>query len=305
MGLYASGQDLPEIQTITPQEGSLRAKVVFGTDQSFMIVVRSPGFRSRPRVHDCEQLIYVADGELRFYVEEKGYQLQKGDFLRIPRMAVHWDRNASGRPCTAVYGHCPVLDPLTRRGAVGLFGEREDPVLRGMARTITVSDEYTRVEEKIAKPETGGLYARGDEIPELEQAMQVKGGALSTKFVYGCELNLMVGMRAGGYHSRPHFHDSEQMNYVADGEIWAFVEDQGYPLRPGDFLRIPRMAIHWAWNRTDLPCVLYETHCPPFDPRSVRGAWGLFEEGEMRCLAKVARNIFVPDVSAAVEAKYP
>lgn len=306
MALYVSGKELAEVQSIlAPLEGNLRMKVAFGADQGLAVVERGPGYHSQPRVHDCEQLIYGVEGETWFFIEDKGYHLRPGDFLRVPRMQVHWERNRSSHPCTTVYGTCPVLDPFTRRGAVGLFGEREDPALRGSARSIPVSEEYLRAEEKIVKPETGGLYAAGEDVPEVGQVMQVKGGSLATRFVYGHDLNLMVGTRPGGYHSRPHFHDCEQMNYVADGEMWIFIEDEGHHLRPGDFLRVPRLAVHWAWNRADRTCVLYETHAPPFDPRTIRGSVGLFEEGEPPHPPKVARNIFTPDNSAVVEAKYP
>ncbi len=305
MALYASGKELADVGSIlAPMEGNLRMKVVFGMDHGLAIAERDPGYHSQPRVHDSEQLIYVVEGETWFFIEDKGYSVTPGDFLRVPRMHVHWERNRSNRPCTTVYGTCPVLDPLTRRGAVGLFHDREEPILRGSARSIPVSDEYLRVEEQIDKPEAGGLFAAGEGVAEVGQVMQVKGGSLSTKFVYGHELNLMVGTRPGGYHSRPHFHDCEQINYVAAGEIWIFVEEAGYRLLAGDFLRVPRMAIHWAWNRADRPCILYETHAPPFDPRTIRGAVGLFEEGEVPQPAKSARNIFTPDASAGVEAKY-
>jgi len=305
VALYVSGKELVEVRSIlAPLEGNLRMKIVFGVEHGLALVERGPGYHSQPRVHDCEQLIYAVEGETWFFVEDKGYHMRLGDFLRVPRMHVHWERNRSDRPCTTVYGTCPVLDPFTRRGAVGLFGEREDPAVRGSARSIPVSDEYLRVEGEITKPEAGGLYAAGQDVPVAEQAMQVKGGSLSTKFVYGHDLNLMVGTRPGGYHSRPHFHDCEQINYVAEGEMWIFVEDKGYHLRAGDFLRVPRMAVHWAWNRADRTCVLYETHAPPFDPRTIRGSVGLFEEGEVPHPPTSARNIFTPDISAEVEARY-
>lgn len=205
-----------------------------------------------------------------------------------------------------MHGHCPVPDPFAARGAVGLFAADEAPALRGAARSLEVSDEYTRAEEAATASEgTGGLFVRAEDVPELPQKMQVKGGSLSTRFVYGHALNLMVGIRPGGYHSRPHVHDCEQMNFVAEGEMWIFVGDRGYHLRAGDFLRVPRMVVHWAWNRADRTCVLFETHAPPFDPRTIRGSVGLFEEGELPYPRASARNIFVPDTSAAVEARYP
>lgn len=44
----------------------------------------------------------------------------------------------------------------------------------------------------------------------------------------------MIASRAPGYHTRPHAHESEQINYVLEGEIWFFVEDKGFLCRKGD-----------------------------------------------------------------------
>lgn len=305
MSLFMSGKDLGEAGTaIPPREGDLRIRAVFGPTHGLAVVERGPGYRSRPRVHDAEQLVWVVDGETWFYVEEEGYHLRPGDFLRIPRMAAHWERNRSDRPCTTVYANSPVLDPFTRRGAVGLFGEDEDPVLRVTARSIPVSDEYTKAEDRIGRPARTGLHRPAADVPGLRQAMQMPGEAAFNALAYGHELGLLVGIRPGGYHWRPHFHDCEQINYLADGEMWIFVEEEGFHLRAGDFLRVPRMAVHWAWNRADRPCVTYETHSPPLDPRTIRGSVGLFEDGEPPYPPKGARAVFTPDHSAAVEAKY-
>jgi quercetin dioxygenase-like cupin family protein len=305
MPLCVSGKDLGEAQTtIPPRDGELRIRAVFGPEHGLAVVERGPGYRSQPRVHDAEQLVCVVGGETWFYVEDKGYHLRRGDFLRIPRMAVHWERNPSVAPCTTVYGNCPVLDPFTRRGSVGLFSEREDATLRGAARSIPVSDEYTEIEGRIGSPERHGLYRAAADVPELQQTVQGQRGAVSNQLVYGHELGLLAGIRPGGYRWRPHFHDCEQINYLADGEMWMFVEDEGFHLRAGDFLRVPRMAVHWAWNRSDRACLTYETHAPPLEPRTVRGAVGLFEDGESLHPPRAARGIYAPDRSAAVEAKY-
>jgi quercetin dioxygenase-like cupin family protein len=47
--------------------------------------------------------------------------------------------------------------------------------------------------------------------------------ALSVKMAYGTDTGIMVARCCKGYHSRPHKHDSEQWNYVLDGEIWLCV----------------------------------------------------------------------------------
>ncbi len=56
---------------------------------------------------------------------------------------------------------------------------------------------------------------------------------------YGNECSLMWATRAPGYHTTPHAHEAEQINYVLEGEIWFFVEEHGFLCKAGDFQRIP------------------------------------------------------------------
>jgi mannose-6-phosphate isomerase-like protein (cupin superfamily) len=106
------------------------------------------------------------------------------------------------------------------------------------------------------------LHVPAGQVPALAIPMKVTGGELRTKQVLGLQSSLMVASRSGGYHSLPHFHDCEQLNYVQAGQIWVFVEDTAYLLRAGDFLRIPAGAVHWAWNRDRDDCELIEVHSP-------------------------------------------
>ncbi|MGV9387101.1 cupin domain-containing protein [Nonomuraea sp. NPDC003707] len=106
------------------------------------------------------------------------------------------------------------------------------------------------------------LFAAAKEVKEEVVEMKVAGGELRTKQVLGQNSSLTIATRSAGYHSEPHSHDCEQLNYVQSGEIWVFVEDTAYHLRAGDFLRIPPSAVHWAWNRSDLSCELIEMHTP-------------------------------------------
>ena len=70
----------------------------------------------------------------------------------------------------------------------------------------------------------------------------------------------MWATRAPGYHTTPHAHEAEQINYVLEGEIWFFVEDRGFLCKAGDFHRIPGHKIHWAWNRSNADAVVVEAH---------------------------------------------
>lgn len=110
------------------------------------------------------------------------------------------------------------------------------------------------------------LLARADEVPDATVAMKTFGdGGLSTKQVFGTSVSLMLARRTAGYHSKPHIHNCEQLNYLLEGEMWIFVEDDAFRLRQGDFLRVPTLKVHWAWNRSDEDCVLIEAHSPGLD----------------------------------------
>lgn len=90
-----------------------------------------------------------------------------------------------------------------------------------------------------------------------------KGIMLRTKKVYGTDTSIMFAERDSGYHTVPHIHDCEQFNIIIAGEIWFYVEDQGYCCKAGDVMRIPRNKVHWAWNRSEDKAVVIESHSPP------------------------------------------
>lgn len=118
----------------------------------------------------------------------------------------------------------------------------------------------------------------------------------STKAVYGNASSLMVATRPPGYHSRPHVHDSEQLNLLQSGRLWVMIEETAVLLKAGDFLRIPANARHWSWNRFDEPCVLVEVHTPGLqdDPLIKSFALGLFDEEEPRAYLGSPVNQFLP-----------
>lgn len=124
------------------------------------------------------------------------------------------------------------------------------------------------------------LFAHADEVHDNVVNMKVSGGELRTKQVFGVSSSLMVASRSAGYHSEPHFHDCEQLNYVQSGEIWVFIEFVAYHLQTGDFLRIPPSAVHWAWNRGDGPCELVEVHNPGLALPGIDNAPVLVDAGE-------------------------
>lgn len=105
------------------------------------------------------------------------------------------------------------------------------------------------------------LLAKSNEVKEKIKTTLSKV-PLSSKIVYGKNASVMIGIRPPGYHSKPHRHDCEQINYVASGEMDLFIENKRYHQEKGDFSRIPANRIHWAWNKGNETCVLFEVHIP-------------------------------------------
>lgn len=130
------------------------------------------------------------------------------------------------------------------------------------------------------------LIATLADIPEtnLVPAQFLSGGSVGAQIAYGREASIMVATRQPQYHSKPHSHDSEQLNYVLEGELYVFVDGGGFLATKGDVFRIPRNALHWSWVQGTTPCVLLEAHTPPLigDPGVMDTARALFGEDEVR-----------------------
>ncbi len=135
------------------------------------------------------------------------------------------------------------------------------------------------------------LHVKAEDIQDGENVLKTISGKMSTKMVYGNDCNLMHAVRGPGYHSNPHRHDSEQVNYVMDGEIWVFVDDTAFLAKAGDFYRVPRNAVHWGWNRSDANCTILEVHAPAVDPTLRKAAVGLYAEGEVPDLRTAVSNV--------------
>jgi mannose-6-phosphate isomerase-like protein (cupin superfamily) len=123
-------------------------------------------------------------------------------------------------------------------------------------------------------------------VPEtnLVPANFLAGGSIGAHIAYGVNSSIMVATRQPHYHSKPHVHDCEQLNYVLEGELYVFVGDDGFLATKGDVFRIPRNAVHWSWVQGRVPCVLLETHTPPLigDPGVTDTAAALIGADESR-----------------------
>jgi quercetin dioxygenase-like cupin family protein len=151
------------------------------------------------------------------------------------------------------------------------------------------------------------LHVKSEEMQEYNrvQSGEHGTGSMVVRKGYGNECSLMIATRRPGYHTKPHQHESEQINYVMEGEIWFFVKDKGYLCKKGDFHRIPANTVHWAFNRSDQDAVVAEAHAPGLiGGRAGADAVGLFDEGEKPNVRGPGINQFVPFDQEAAEAKY-
>jgi mannose-6-phosphate isomerase-like protein (cupin superfamily) len=132
-----------------------------------------------------------------------------------------------------------------------------------------------------------------------EHTADMGNTSFTTKVVYGNSASLMIAARPAGYHSRPHYHDCEQLNWLQSGELWVFIEDRAFHLKVGDFLRIPAGERHWSWNKSNAACTLIEVHSPGLhaDPLVESFAVGLHDEGETPNFLGSPVNTFLPDDS--------
>lgn len=150
------------------------------------------------------------------------------------------------------------------------------------------------------------LHVKDQDIPRRTRVQKGKTGEglMVVKKAYGNECSLMIAVRAPGYHTKPHAHESEQINYVLEGEIWFFVEDRGFHCKQGDFQRIPANKTHWAWNRSDQSATVAEAHAPGLiGGRSREGAVGLFDDGETPEIRGPGENRFVSYDAGSTEKK--
>jgi quercetin dioxygenase-like cupin family protein len=141
-----------------------------------------------------------------------------------------------------------------------------------LSPTYWVTGAYAQDEANLPPaPEDSPWFARRDRVrlnpvnqsgKAFSLARVPDSGKLDTLFVFGEVSNMLVATRAAGYHSKPHVHRSEQLNYVLAGELNIFIDGVCYALKEGDFLRVPSMALHWAWNTSKGDSVLAETHSP-------------------------------------------
>jgi quercetin dioxygenase-like cupin family protein len=148
------------------------------------------------------------------------------------------------------------------------------------------------------------LIVRLDDVPEtvLVPATHLTGGSIGARIAYGTDASVMVATRQPGYHSKPHRHPAEQLNYVLEGELYVFVDDDGFLARKGDVFRIPRDATHWSWVQGTEECVLLEMHTPALigDPGVTDTAVALLTQDERIEAGAVAASEWPTNIDQGV-----
>jgi quercetin dioxygenase-like cupin family protein len=74
-------------------------------------------------------------------------------------------------------------------------------------------------------------------IPKFSAYNETKGTYLEAVE----EFTLSAGVRA-----EPHYHDTHEFFYILEGSATVQVETEARVCKPGDFIRIPRNAVHTA-----------------------------------------------------------
>ena len=150
------------------------------------------------------------------------------------------------------------------------------------------------------------LHCKAENIPnrQVVRTGEQGEGSMIVKRAYGTECSLMHAVRAPGYHTTPHAHAAEQINHVLQGEIWFFVENDGFLCKAGDFHRVPSNKIHWAWNRSNADAVVVEAHAPALVAGKLQlTSIGLFDDAEKPQMRPPSENNFVSYDWQSVERK--
>lgn len=123
----------------------------------------------------------------------------------------------------------------------------------------------------------------------------IDAGHAGAQVVYGRDASVIIASRDAGYHSKPHRHAAEQINYLLAGEAWVFIEDEGFLMKAGDLLRIPADKVHWAWVRGEVSVSVVEVHTPPLTADYADGRTSLLLTAEEEAVVQHVGNHWVPD----------
>lgn len=274
------------------------------------------GDEQQPHFEVYEKIGYVVHGSadlLVLDVNDKIYRqsISVGDCFRIPATMIHWLAGAGSDGITIVEGLASA--DAGRSGdteaTIKLVAPWEnDEGFMVIQRPWTVDKPlYGISQESVAAagPLPDGILVRTAASLERYDFGDHLAVPINTQMVFGLDLSVMIAERSGAYHSSPHIHKSEQLNYV----VAASTGNLGFQVGPagawsfqekvvGAVTRIPTMSSHWAWNRDGHRSVLVEFHFPGLhgDPGLRKGAVSLVSTDPVfEPPVDTARNVFVAD----------
>lgn len=74
-----------------------------GAEQTLGVVTIEPGERNPLHMHpNCEELLYVVEGEADHKLGDEMFHIKVGDVIRIPRGVPHWAQAKGTAPLVAV-----------------------------------------------------------------------------------------------------------------------------------------------------------------------------------------------------------
>ena len=81
----------------------VNAELMPGAEQTLGVVTIEAGSRNPLHMHpNCEELLYVVEGECEHRLGDDYFQLRPGDAIRITRKTWHWARSTGAVPLVAV-----------------------------------------------------------------------------------------------------------------------------------------------------------------------------------------------------------
>ena len=79
----------------------VQRKLFSGEGATLQLTRLMPGHEPRPHSHPNEQIVYILDGEIDFYIEGEATRLRAGNLMVVPPDTRHWGE---------VVGDTPVLN---------------------------------------------------------------------------------------------------------------------------------------------------------------------------------------------------
>jgi len=175
---------------------------------------RSPELRNR----ECDEVLYVLEGECKVFIEGNSYEVgpQTGIYLR-PRETLSVE-NRGPEPVRFVSSQCPEEDP--RIGPIGPIGHigpiQVAPIVKlSDRRALPTADRWYRV-------------LVDDEI----------GSEQVTQF---------VGSIPPG-RAPDHFHEYEEVLFILRGEGRMWAGETNTPIAPGSCIYLPKRQLHCVEN---------------------------------------------------------